>query len=83
MIIQNRKLRQRALVVAVAAAIGMAASTSTQAWVSPEPHVFSIGDIQGDFQGSTFATDPSIICGLGTQCPTDVAPLLDKSGVTL
>ncbi len=84
MIIQNRKLRQRALVVAVAAAIGMAASTSTQAWVSPAPHVFSISDIQGDFQGSTYATDPSIICGLGTTaCPADVAPLLDKSGVTL
>ena len=87
MILQNSKKRQRALVVAVAAAIGMAASTSTQAWVSPAPHVFSISDIQGDFQGNTYATDPSIICDTGdtgsTACPADVAPLLDKSGVTL
>lgn len=52
-------------------------------------HVFSVNDVMGGFNGSTFGTagatqDQSIICGLGTTaCPADNQPFLDKSGVTL
>lgn len=88
MIIQNSKMRQRALVVAVAAAIGMAASTSTQAYLS-DVHVFSIDDIQGGFDGSTYGPAgavqvPAILCGVTEACPESalVAPIVDD-GVTL
>lgn len=56
-------------------------------------HVFSIDDVQGGFDGSTFgaisetgaaAQDTDIICDLGTTpCPADNSPFLDKSGVML
>ena len=56
-------------------------------------HVFSINDVQGGFDGSTFGPidltgaatqDTNIICDLGTTaCPDDNQPFLDKSGVML
>jgi hypothetical protein len=56
-------------------------------------HVFSINDVQGGFDGSTFGPtsetgaatqDTDIICDLGTTpCPVDNQPFLDKSGVML
>ncbi len=56
-------------------------------------HVFSINDVQGGFDGSTFGPisetgaaiqDTDIICDLGTTvCPDDNQPFVDKSGVTL
>ena len=53
-------------------------------------HVFSIDDVMGDFEGTTFgptgiSQDPSIICGLdgGVACPDGIGPVLDKSGVML
>ena len=54
-------------------------------------HVFSIDDVMGGFDGSTFGTEEvyptgtSIICGVegGTTCPDDNGPFLDKSGVVL
>ena len=76
-----RKPLPSVIVLAVSAVVGAAAPTA-QAWES-SPHVFSINDIQGDFQGSTYATDPTILCGLGTACPAGIAPVPDKSGVLL
>jgi len=53
-------------------------------------HVFSINDVMGGFDGSTFGSldgasiDDTIICDLGSiPCPTDNGPFLDKSGVML
>ena len=53
-------------------------------------HVFSIDDVMGGFDGSTFGTtgatqDDLIICGLdgGVACPEGIGPVLDKSGVVL
>jgi hypothetical protein len=52
-------------------------------------HVFSVNDVMGGFDGSTFGTtgatqDTDIICDLGTTpCPADNGPFLDKSGVVL
>ena len=83
----KRKPLPGAIALVLSAALGAAAPTAQAAWESA-PHLFSINDIQGGFTGSTYGsagavTDPSILCGLGTSCPTDVAPLLDKSGTTL
>jgi len=58
----------------------------------PRPHVFSIDDIQGGFDGSTYGPagaeqDPTILCGVpgGIACPPTalVGPIMDKEGVTL
>jgi hypothetical protein len=52
-------------------------------------HVFSINDIMGAFNGSTFGpagiyTDPTIICGLSDDLNCGaITPFLDKSGVRL
>lgn len=52
-------------------------------------HVFSVNDVMGGFDGSTFGTggayqDQTIICGLGSvSCPVGNGPVSDKSGVTL
>ncbi len=52
-------------------------------------HVFSINDVMGGFDGSTYGSldgasiDPTIICGLGVPCPPDNGPITDKAGVTL
>ncbi len=64
-----------------------------QAWVSPEPHIFSINDIQGGFDGSTYGTagafqKTDILCGVGDglapPCQADDAqPFQDKEGVWL
>ena len=89
MTIGTSKLRKTPLALAIAAAIGLAASTNAQAWVSPEPHIFSVDDIQGGFDGSTYGAagvvqDPTIICGITSTCPPDAAqPVVDKQGVVL
>ncbi len=83
MITENRKFRRSSLALAVAAAIGLAASANTQAFEST--HDFSINDIQGAFTGSTYGaagavTDPTILCGLGgSPARTDVAPVVRTS----
>jgi hypothetical protein len=52
-------------------------------------YVFSVDDVMGGFDGSTFGTrgaqqDTSIICDLGpVNCPDDIGPVVDKEGVTL
>lgn len=43
-------------------------------------HVFSIDDVVGDYQGTTFADDQTIIDTLGLG---DVEPIITKEGVTL
>ena len=57
-----------------------------------QPHVFSIDDIQGAFNGSTYGaagavTDPTIVCDVpgGVACPptAEVGPVIDKQGVPL
>ena len=61
---------------------------SALAYESPL-HVFSIDDVMGGFDGSTFGTggatqDLNIICNLGPiPCPADNGPVVDKQGVTL
>jgi hypothetical protein len=66
--------------------MGVAVAPAAHAFESS--HAFTIDDIQGAFTGSTYGTagavtDPTIICGLGVSCPTDVPPVVDKQGVTL
>lgn len=89
MIIQNRTMRRSSLALAVAAAMGAAALPNAQAYDSPV-HVFSINDIMGGFDGSTFGTAgalqiPSILCDAAgaPACPDGVSPLLDRDGTTL
>ncbi len=60
-----------------------------EAYESPL-HTFSIDDLQGGFNGSTYGTagavqDLGIICGLGggVGCPVGIAPIVDKAGLTL
>ena len=65
----------------------MLLSGSALAYESPT-HVFSIDDVMGGFDGSTYGTggasqDSNIICGLGVACPDGIAPISDKSGTTL
>jgi hypothetical protein len=85
-----KHIRTTPFVVAVSTALLVSASGAALAYESPL-HVFSINDVMGGFDGSTFGTEEvyptgtSIICGVegGTGCPLDNGPFLDKSGVTL
>ncbi len=88
------KIRQPAilgvsLALTASAALLMAQGTAQAALYESEPHIFSINDVQGGFDGSTFGTggatqDTNIICDLGTTpCPADNGPVVDKQGVTL
>lgn len=47
-------------------------------------HTFSMQDVQGGFDGSTYADTPDIICGLGVPCPIEgPVPTPDKTGIML
>lgn len=48
-------------------------------------HTFSVQDVQGGFDGSTYAERSDIICGLGdVACPVDgPVPTADKTGIML
>jgi len=52
-------------------------------------HTFSIDDVQGGFDGSTYGPvgaiqDPTIICGIDSPCPPEAAqPFVDRNGYTL
>lgn len=64
-----------------------AGATETQRWES-EIHTFSVDDVMGGFDGTTFADTRSIICGLAeskdTACPQDAAqPLQDSKTNTM
>ena len=75
------------LTVAIATAL-LVSTGSVLAYESPV-HVFTINDVMGGFDGSTYGSldgtsiDNTIICGLGTPCPEGIAPVTDKAGVTL
>lgn len=82
--------RGRGVLLSLSTAVLFASYGSALAYES-EVHVFSIDDVMGGFDGSTFGTEPvdpesgfSIICGVGyTACPADNSPVIDKQGVTL
>ena len=81
-------IRKTPAALAVSAVLLVALQGSALAYES-ELHVFSINDVMGGFDGSTFGNggatqDTDIICDLGTTtCPPDNQPFLDKSGVML
>ncbi len=82
------KLRPKTLTMAMAAATSLMAGLPAQAYESPV-HIFSINDVQGGFNGSTFGPagviqDETILCiPTVTQESCPVAPMVDKEGVTL
>ena len=84
-----------ALALAISVALGLTATTTALAYESP-PHVFSINDVLGGFNGATFgengisvgtAIDKTIICGLpdsANTCPSDLEPPdPDKFGIVM
>ena len=82
--------RKPLVALAVSTALLVVSQGTAQAVLyESEPHIFSINDVQGGFDGSTFGSldgasiDPTIICGLGVPCPADNGPVVDKQGVTL
>ena len=89
-----RKPAVTVLALAISTALGLTgtATAETVSYTSPL-HTFSVNDVQGDFEGSTYGDegateDKGIICGLPDSaeksCPADAAqPFTDKSGVTL
>ena len=83
-----RKPAVTALALAISVALGLTATSTAFAYESPL-HVFSVNDVMGGFDGSTFGTggltqDTDIICDLGTtDCPEENKPYVDKAGVTL
>ena len=82
--------RKRGAMLSACVAMLFASYGNALAYESPV-HVFTINDVMGGFDGSTFGTVPvdpdtgfSIICGLGaTTCPDGNGPVEDKQGVTL
>ena len=86
------KYIKKSLAALVAAILVPVVVQSTALAYESPLHVFSIDDVMGGFDGSTFGTagvitDPSIICGLpiagSPTCPEDNGPFIDKSGVML
>jgi len=83
-----QQLKPRVLTLAVATATSMMAGLPAHAYESPV-HVFSIEDVMGGFDGSTYGPggavqDGSILCIEGVtaaNCP--VAPITDKAGTVL
>lgn len=80
----NSKIRKSPLAVAMLAAL-----LQSNAFAAHESlHVFSVDDVLGGFDGTTYgnagtANDPSIICGLGGTPCGEIKDYLDKSGVRL
>ncbi len=83
-----RIMHKTSFTLAVSAMVLVVGQGPVQAYESPM-HVFSVHDVMGGFDGSTFGTkgatqDPSIICDLGSEpCPEDNGPIVAKAGVTL
>ena len=84
-----RVVRTAFFAVAALAAVLVVSESGVRAYESPI-HTFSIDDVMGGFDGSTFGTtgatqDQFIICGLdgGVACPEGIGPVLDRSGVVL
>jgi len=85
-----RIIRKTPVALAVSAALVVVSQGTALAYES-DLHVFSVDDVMGVFDGSTFGTEEgyptgtSIICVVegGSPCPEDNGPFLDKSGVVL
>ena len=86
----SKIIHKTPVAAAVSMALLLASQGTAQAYDSPL-HVFSIDDVMGGFDGSTFGTggatqDTAIICGVAGStepCPADNQPFVDKSGVML
>lgn len=84
------RARGKGALLSMSTAILFASYGNALAYESPV-HVFSINDVMGGFDGTTFGTEPvdpdtgySVICDVGyTSCPEDNGPVVDKQGVTL
>jgi hypothetical protein len=85
-------IRKPLVALAVSTALLVVSQGTAQAVLyESDPHIFSINDVQGGFDGSTFGTggaaqDTRVICGVPGStgiCPDDNQPFLDKSGVML
>ena len=83
--------RKRGAMLSTCVAMLFASYGNALAYESPV-HVFTINDVMGGFDGSTFGTEAlgsrpsSIICDIvagATPCPIDNGPVIDKQGVTL
>lgn len=79
-------IRLKAMALLVLLALSL---PTVQAYESPI-HTFSIDDLLGGFNGSTYGTagaiqDTGMICGLagGVACPEGIAPITDKAGIML
>ena len=80
----------RRLCAGFIALVLVAMTHSAAAYESPL-HVFSVDDVMGGFDGSTFGDagvvqDSTIICdieGSPVACPDEIGPVVDKQGVTL
>lgn len=84
----RRNQRQSSLGWGLAAAIALATaapSAMADTITHVVDHTFSVQDVQGGFDGSTYADTPDIICGLGAvPCPVDgPVPTADKTGIML
>lgn len=83
----KKVMRKSPIALAISAAL-----LQGNAMAYESSHVFSIDDVMGSFDGTTFgasgtSSDQSIICGLddvaGSGTCADIQPFLDKSGVWL
>ena len=78
-------VRKSPVAVAVTAALLTISQGTALAYVSPL-HTFSVSDVQGGFDGSTFGTngatqDTNIVCdieGSTATCPDDNQPFVDR-----
>jgi len=80
----NRSVGQLAGTTAAALVLAAGLTAQAETVTYTTEHTFSINDVQGGFDGATYAEDPTIICGLvgGPACE-GAEPFTDKSGVTL
>ena len=88
----KRSVQGRSSLVLLLTSTLATASVLQSAHAFESSHGFSIDDIQGAFNGSTYGdagavTDPTIICDVpgGIACPptAEVGPVIDKQGVPL
>jgi hypothetical protein len=86
---KERSLKLGFATLIASSLMSIASVNVAQAYDSPV-HVFSIEDVMGGFDGSTFglngaSQDTNIICDVpgGATCPLDIGPVVDKQGVTL
>jgi hypothetical protein len=87
MIVSQQSMQKHPLAACIAAVVGLSASAGAHAFQS-ELHVFSVDDIMGGFDGSTYGETgsglppvPSILCGITNACPDNAEqPIVDRDG---